>query len=168
MPVGFKHGKKHAILIFLLGLYAMLADLPVSPTDNVSFRKTGFDEFQPDIAYYIGEQAEVIPDDTRIVDLDQYPLPSLVIEVADTTLNDDLGEKRLQYEELGIAEYWVWDVQAGRIFAFAIGPDRSSRHIRTSCAVPGLDLDLFEAALERSRTDGQSAAGKWLMAQCSQ
>ena len=42
------------------------------------------------------------------------PLASLalVIEVADTTLRNDLGRKRQIYAREGIAEYWVVDVRA--------------------------------------------------------
>ena len=47
--------------------------------------------------------------DTNIVNLDRYPAPDLVVEIAKTTLLDDLGTKRSLYEELGVAEYWVVD-----------------------------------------------------------
>lgn len=35
----------------------------------------------------------------------------LIVEVADTTLSDDLGEKREDYATAGLAEYWVEDVK---------------------------------------------------------
>ncbi len=35
----------------------------------------------------------------------------LVVEVADTTLDDDMGEKREDYARAGLAEYWVADVR---------------------------------------------------------
>lgn len=165
MPVGSDHAREHAILMFILGLYAMLKSINLEPRDNCTFRKVRTAEFQPDIAYYVGEHANQIPQGTRIVDLDQYPLPDLVIEVADTTLSDDIGEKRLQYEELGIAEYWVWNIQTGKMIAFAIGTDCGSRRIRVSAVLPGLDLDLVEMAMHRSRESDQSAVGQWLMQQ---
>ena len=44
------------------------------------------------------------------------PIPKeavrLVIEVADASLADDLGQKLVDYAEAGLAEYWVADVQA--------------------------------------------------------
>jgi Uma2 family endonuclease len=100
-----------------------------------------------------------------VIDLDQYPLPNLVIEVSDPSLADDLGEKRLQYEDLGIAEYWVIQVRAMQILAFAIAPDRSIRRIRASQALPGLNLEILEQALQRSRQENQSATTAWLMEQ---
>lgn len=52
---------------------------------------------------------------------DRHPAPAdifLVIEVADTTLDFDLGAKRALYAATGIAEYWVIDVQSKRITRF--------------------------------------------------
>jgi len=43
----------------------------------------------------------------------------LVVEVADSTLEDDLGEKRDEYAEAGLPEYWVADVKGGRIVRHA-------------------------------------------------
>ena len=47
------------------------------------------------------------------------PIPGdavkLVIEVADASLADDLGEKLEDYASAGVAEYWVADVQARQV-----------------------------------------------------
>jgi Uma2 family endonuclease len=48
-----------------------------------------------------------------------HPQPSeifLLIEVADTSLAFDLGAKALAYARSGIAEYWVLDVQARKLY----------------------------------------------------
>lgn len=168
MPVGSDHAKEHLTLIMVIALFGIVHNLALDGRDNCTFRKVGCEEFQPDIAYYVGTHANQIPQGTRIVDLDLHPLPDLVIEVADTTIQADIGEKRLQYEELGISEYWVWNVQAGTILAFAIGQDSSSRRIRVSEALPELDLELIEAAMRRSWESNQSAVGQWLMQQWQQ
>jgi Uma2 family endonuclease len=165
MPVGSDHAQEHGTLIFVIGLCAMLQNLSLVSKDNCTFRKTGYDEFQPDIAYYVGDHLNLIPKGIRIVDLDRYPLPDLVIEVADTTLEDDLGSKRLQYEELGIKEYWVWNVKAEELIAFSIGSNCDSRRIRCSEVLTGLDLGLIETAMRRSWESDQSAIGRWLMEQ---
>ena len=39
------------------------------------------------------------------MDVNLYGAPTLTIEVASTTLSDDLGQKRLLYERLGVQEY---------------------------------------------------------------
>jgi Uma2 family endonuclease len=39
----------------------------------------------------------------------------LIIEVSDSTLSEDLGDKLAEYAAAGLPEYWVADVQNGRI-----------------------------------------------------
>lgn len=43
----------------------------------------------------------------------------LIVEVSDSTLTDDLGDKLAEYATAGLAEYWVADVKNGRIFRHA-------------------------------------------------
>ena len=43
----------------------------------------------------------------------------LIIEVADTTVADDLGPKRDLYAEAGLPEYWVVDMTSGAILLHA-------------------------------------------------
>ena len=165
MSTGSDHAKVHTIIIMAVGLFAAMQGIPINGHDGCSYRKTGKNEFQPDASYYIGDNADAIAWGTRIIDLDQYPLPDLVIEISDTTFNDDLGTKRLQYEELGIKEYWIVNVQTMKIYAFAIAPDGSSHHIRQSLVLSGLKLEILEQALERSRQANQSTVTAWLMQQ---
>jgi len=165
MSTGSDHSNDHALIIFAIAFFAASQHLPMTAKDGCSYRKTGCDEFQPDASYYIGDNADAIPWGTRVIDLDQYPLPNLVIEISDTSLKDDLGEKRLQYEDLGIPEYWSVNVQAMQILAFTIAPDRSIRRIRESQGLPGLKLEILEQALQRSRQENQSVTTAWLMEQ---
>jgi Uma2 family endonuclease len=167
MSTGSDHSNDHALIMFAITFFAAQQRIPMTGKDGCSYRKSGSDEFQPDASYYIGEIANVIPWGTRVIDLNQYPLPNLVIEISDTTLADDLGAKRLQYEDLGIPEYWIVNVQAMQILAFAIAPDQSSRRLRESQVLPGLRLEVLEQALERSRQENQSTTTAWLMEQFS-
>jgi Uma2 family endonuclease len=165
MSTGSDHSNDHALILFAISFFAAHHQLPMTAKDGCSYRQVGVDEFQPDVSYYIGDNADVIPWGTRVIDLAHYPLPDLVIEVSDTSLADDLGAKRFQYEGLGIAEYWIVDVQAARILAFEIAPDGAIRHIRVSRVLPGLPLDILEQALQRSRQENQSVTTAWLMEQ---
>ncbi len=79
-------------------------------------------------------------------------------------LADDVGEKRLQYEELGIPEYWIVNVQIGQILGFAVASDCSQR-IRESQVLPGLKLEILQQALQRSRRENQSLITAWFMEQ---
>ena len=165
ISTGSDHAKVHMTVIMSVGLFASIQGIPLNGHDCCSYRQSGKTEFQPDVSYYIGDNADAIAWGTRIIDLEQYPLPDLVIEISDTTFNDDLGTKRLQYEELGIKEYWIVNVQTMKIYAFAIAPDGSSHHLRQSLVLSGLKLEILEQALERSRQENQSTVTAWLMQQ---
>lgn len=165
MSTGSDHSNDHALIMVALSFFAAQNRIPMTAKDGCSYRKAGFDEFQPDASYYIGDNADVIPWGTRVIDLERYPLPNLVIEISDTSLADDLGQKRLQYEDLGILEYWIVNVQTTQILAFTIASDGAIRHIRASQALPGLKLEILEQALQRSRQENQSATMAWLMEQ---
>ena len=163
-PIGNDHASDHAILIFAVSLYATLKNLTFNAKDNCSFRKSGYREVQLDISYYFAEKANLIPYGTSIIDLNQYPPPDLVIEISKSTLNDDLGNKRLLYEELGVSEYWSVQVDAPQIFAFEI-IDRGSKRIDISKVLPNLKLAVLESALQQARTRDQSQVGLWLISQ---
>lgn len=163
-PVGSDHSKDHTINIVAVSLYASIKGIPCTGHDNCTYRKTGKQEAQPDVSFYIGTNANVIPWGTSVIDLDSYPPPNLVIEIANTSLADDRGEKRLLYEELEVDEYWIVDVQNVRIIAFAI-QNQGSRRISQSQVFPGLNISLLEEALQRTRQINQSQVVAWLLNQ---
>jgi Uma2 family endonuclease len=165
MSTGADHSRDHAIILFAISFFVAQFGIMANGHDACSYRKLGLDEFQPDISYYVGQTAGAIPWGTRVVNLEDYPVPSLVIEISDTSLADDLGTKRLQYEELGIPEYWIVNVQTMRIVGFAIAADGSTRRIQESVVLSGLRLGILEQALERSRQENQSTTTAWLMQQ---
>lgn len=162
-PLGHDHSRDHAIIIFAINLFATLKSIPLNGLDNCNYRKAGIQGCQPDVSYYIGEHAQVIPWGTSTSNLDCYPPPDLIIEVADTSLADDIGQKRLLYEDLKIAEYWVIDVQNTKIVAFAIA-NSGSRRITQSQVLPGLAIAFLAEALQRSRQMDQAQVGAWLLA----
>jgi Uma2 family endonuclease len=165
MSTGADHSKDHAIIIFAINLFATLRGLPINAHDGCSYRKVGIQEFQPDASYYVGENVDAISWGTRVVDLNQHPVPDLVVEISNTSLGDDKGEKRIQYETIGISEYWIVDVQNLQVIAWAIAPDQCSRLIAVSQVLTGLELAIIAEALRRSRTDNQAMVGAWLMEQ---
>lgn len=164
LAVGFDHGRDHGTISFGVYLFSVLKGIPLTVLDNCSFRKTGKREFQPDLSYYIGERAKLIPNGTNIVDLDRYAPPDLVIEIGKTTIVDDRTVKRTLYEEAGVAEYWAVDVEQMSIYAFEM-IERGSRRIDQSKVLPALEMSLLEQALQQSREQDQSQVGNWLMTQ---
>jgi len=166
-PVGNDHSRDHTVIITAVSLFAAIKGIPMNGNDNCTYHKTGYQAAQPDVSYYIGDNANAIPYGTSIVNLDIYPPPTLVIEVANTSLADDQGEKRLLYEDLGVGEYWILDVQNVRIIAFAIA-DGGSKRITQSQVLPGLDVSLLNEAFHMTRQTDQSQVIAWLLTRFQQ
>ncbi len=86
------------------------------------------------------------PDGLGFVPLASVPL---VIEVSDTTLDDDLGRKLRRYAAGGVPEYWVADVNARMIHqmwmpegeAYARKKETPFGERLTSVAVRGLTIE---------------------------
>jgi Uma2 family endonuclease len=63
-----------------------------------------------------------------------HPLPEdvyLIIEVSDSTLSDDLGDKLRDYAKAGIPEYWVYDVKA-KVFKVHLEPSNGDYNRRVT------------------------------------
>ncbi len=161
-PIGNEHSQDHSIINHAVYLYATLQSIPLTGKDNCSYRQAGLREFQPDLSYYLKDNANAVPWGVGIVNLDEYPAPDLVIEVSNTSLSDDLGRKRLLYEDLQVAEYWVIDIQNIKVIAFAI-ENSGSKRIAESQVLTGLKLDILTEALQRSRNNNHTEVGRWLM-----
>ncbi len=163
-PLGNKHGRDHAVIMLAVNLFVIFRSIDFNAIDNCTYRKIGLKEAQPDASYYLGKNADLVPFETSIIDLEKYPPPDLVIEVANSSLSDDKGEKRILYENMGVGEYWIVDVQNVEVIAFAVA-DGGSKQIRESQVLPGLKISLLNEALQRSRNVNQRLVGSWLMAQ---
>lgn len=163
-PLGNPHSRDHLIIIHAVCLFAGLNQIDFDGHDNCTYRKIDCAEAQPDVSLYLGANAETVPWEATIIDLDTYSPPDLVIEVAYSSLADDKGEKRLLYESLGVPEYWIIDVQNVQVIAFAI-QNRGSRRIDSSQVLPGLEIALLEEALQRSRQMNHGKVSAWLLSQ---
>jgi Uma2 family endonuclease len=164
MPTGADHASDNGLIYLAVTLFCMIKGIPIQGLIGCSYRKFEIRECQPDISFYIGDRANLAPVGKSVVNLDEQAIPNLVIEISNTTLEDDLGAKRLLYEEMGVAEYWVVDVQKSQIYAFTM-IDRGSKRIDTSLVLPGLSIATITEALNLSKEQDQSQIGKWLMSQ---
>jgi Uma2 family endonuclease len=166
-PLGPRHGRQSSIISKAVSLFATIKNVRIVEFANTSFRKAGICEFQPDLAFYIGSGLKIPPMTDDPVDLYKYDPPNLVIEIGSSTITDDLGRKRLLYEESGIQEYWVDDVKVGEVVAFAIADGKSGR-IQESQVLPGLAIALVEEALTHSNTEDDRKINLWLLQTFSQ
>ena len=162
--LGNPHSRDHLIVIHAVCLFASTRNTDFDGHDNCTYRKTGCAEAQPDVSFYLGANAEIVPWEVTIIDLDTYSPPDLVIEVAYSSLADDKGEKRLLYESLGVREYWIIDVQNVQVIAFEI-QNRGSRRIDESQVLPGLEMAVLEEAFRRSRQMNHGKVSAWLLSQ---
>lgn len=161
-PLGASHGRDNAVVARLISLFATLKNIPIVEFTNTSYRQAEISECQPDSSFYLGEVAKLPPRNNSPIDLSKYDLPTLVVEIAATTLSDDLGQKRLLYEQLGVREYWVVDTNSSDVIAFEI-MDGGSREVQVSNVLPGLEISLVETALERSKTVNDGEINRWLI-----
>lgn len=166
MTTGSAHAQDNGLLATTISFYGAIKNFSFVLLVNGSFRKSGERECQPDLAYYIGENIQRPTKNNQAVDVEVWGAPTLAIEISSTTLSDDLGNKRLLYERLGVREYWVVNVQEAKIIAFEVA-NGGSRQIQTSLVLPGLPMSLIEEALQRSRTDDDGSVSRWLMQQFS-
>ncbi len=164
MSIGSAHGRDNSTLAAVVTLYGMLKNIPYVSFTNSSFCQVELRECQPDLAYYVGDGIQEMPRNNQSIDVNTVGAPTLAIEIASTSLSDDLGNKRLLYERLGLKEYWVVDVKTATIIAFEVA-NQGSRQIQVSQVLPGLPMSLIEEALRRSQKEDDSAVSRWLMQQ---
>lgn len=161
-PIGSSHGQDNPVISRVVSLYATAKNLRVKEIGNGSFRKSGLQECQPDIAFYIGSEFKFPARSNAPIDVEEFGVPALVIEISATSLADDLGRKRLLYERLGVQEYWVVNVNEGAVVAFEM-KDGWSHQIHDSQVLLGLAIATLEEALQRSQTEDDGAINRWLL-----
>jgi Uma2 family endonuclease len=166
-PIGSSHSQDNGTVYNVVSLYTTVKNIRIKGLVNCSFRRLGIREFQPDLAFYIGSEFRFPPRTNSPINLSEFDPPTLVIEFGATSLNDDLGRKRLIYERAGIQEYWVVDVNAADVIAFEISQGRSGE-IQESRVLPGLAIALVEEALKRSETQDDGEINRWLLQTFSQ
>lgn len=162
MGVGPDHALVNTILILAIHLYCALNHIPLKGLTNCTYRQGKQKEVQPDISYYIADRVSLAPQGNTIADLKEIAPPDLVIEIAGSSLSDDLGQKRLLYEEIGIREYWVIDLRNRLFYAFRI-VEKGSFRISESQVIPSLKISLLAEALFTKSTIDQCEIGNWLL-----
>ena len=166
-PIGSSHSQDNNIAAIVVNLYASVRQIRIKGLVNCSFRRAGIREFQPDLAFYIGAEFRFPPRSNSPINLEEFPPPTLVIELGATSFSDDIGRKRLIYERAGVREYWVVDANAVDIIAFEISQE-SSGEIQGSRVLPGLETALVKEALQRSLTQDDGEINRWLLQRFSQ
>ena len=148
-PVSFGgHGEQHFALATWLGVY--MASTPgVRGGDNSTVRLDDDNEPQPDLCLLI----DPARGGNARIDADDYisGAPELLVEIARTSVQRDLGPRLTAYQRNGDREYLVWRVEDREIDWFALrdgqfvklGADEHG--VLRSEVFPGLWLDTAAA-----------------------
>lgn len=167
MGEGLNHAKFNNLLTMLLFAWKQLhPDQSLTSLGGCQLEKEGEKACAPDMVIYLNKcTPDWVSGQRRYLNLDQVPVPNLVGEIADTTLADDLDEKKKLYASLGIPEYWVIDVKGERIFAFALQDSGVYGSITNSIVLEGLSMALIEQTIARLGTEANTDAAIWFLQQ---
>lgn len=164
---GINHSRFGDLFVMILGFWAAkFPNLKLSTFGGCQIEQKGKRAVAPDLVLYVGDDAPTWEiGQPRFIDLDKWRSPDLVGEIADTTLAIDLDAKKRMYAELGIAEYWVIDVKAYRVFAFRLDEDGAYQQCEISEVLPNLAIALLEQTLEQLVTKTNTEAAIWFSQQ---
>ena len=145
-----QHGEPHTLLAGWAFTYGVThPEVRIATDTTVRFDERN--EVQPDLFLFNPARADAIRDDGYF-----HGPPDLVVEVAASSAAYDLHAKKAVYEQFGVPEYVVWDVEGGRVLWFVLESGAYSEltpaknGIFESRQFPGLRLDT-KALLEGDR-----------------
>ncbi|MFB2882233.1 Uma2 family endonuclease [Floridanema aerugineum] len=119
----------------------------------------------PDRVLYVGKDfPQWQRGEPRKINLDKWRTPDLVCEIADTTLANDLDEKKRLYAALKIPEYWVVDIQGARVLAFRLQDNGKYQECEFSGIMEGLPISLLSETL-KMLVQGNGMAAMWFAQQ---
>jgi len=166
---GILHSEVRELLSAILVMWLMRhPEIKSKILGSCLMEKTGKQAAAPDISIYLGENLPKYQvGESRIIDLERQRSPDLVIEIADTTLDSDLDQKKHLYAELGIPEYCVIDAQGGQVFIFILSNQEYYRS-EVSKLISGFTAQLLSEAVNQMRVGSNISAASWFNQQFSQ
>ncbi len=156
---GINHSRFNKLLTMLLFTwFSRQANVKFELLGGCVIEKPTLQAAAPDEAVYIGGNSPRWKEgEPRRVNLEQWRVPDLVVEISDTTLAIDLDEKKQLYLALEIPEYWVVDVRGRQVFAFRLINDKYQQ-CSESVALTGLPIELLERTLAQMDNENGNAA----------
>ena len=148
---GINHARFNKLFTLILGFwFARLENVKFELIGGCVLEKPNYQGAAPDEVVYIGGNApRYQAGEPRRVNLNQWRVPDLAVEIADTTLASDLDEKKQLYLTLEIPEYWVVDVRGKRVLAFRLVDGQYQQCIE-SIALVGLPIELLDQRMRNS------------------
>jgi Uma2 family endonuclease len=156
---GINHARFNKLLTMILySWFLRLEDVKFDLLGGCVIEKPPHQGAAADEVLYIGGNSpKYQPGGSRRVNLTEWRVPDLAVEIADTTLSSDLDEKKQLYLKLEIPEYWVVDVRGKKVLAFRL-MDGKYQECTESIALVGLPIELLDQTLERMDDDNGSVA----------
>jgi Uma2 family endonuclease len=163
---GVLHSEVRELLGLILGLWLMQhPEIKSKILGSCLMEKVGQQAAAPDILVYLRENLpQYQKGESRRINLDQQRSPDLVIEVADTTLDSDLDQKKHLYAALGIPEYWVIDAQGSQVFIFILSNQEYYRN-EVSQLISGFTEQLLSEAIDQMKLGSNISAASWFSQQ---
>ncbi|WP_247217100.1 Uma2 family endonuclease [Synechococcus sp. C9] len=163
---GILHSEVRELLGLILGLWLMQhPEIKSKILGSCLMEKVGQQAAAPDILVYLGENLpQYQKGESRRINLEQQRSPDLVIEVADTTLDSDLDQKKHLYAALGISEYWVIDAQGSQVFIFILSNQEYYRN-EVSQLISGFTEQLLSEAIDQMKLGSNISAASWFSQQ---
>jgi Uma2 family endonuclease len=156
---GINHARFNKLFTMIFCLwFARLGDVKFDLLGGCVLEKPPHQGAAPDEVVYIGDNSpQYEPGGSRRVNLTQWRVPDLIVEIADTTLSTDLDRKKQLYLALEIPEYWVVNVRGKQVLAFRL-VDGKYQECTESIALLGLPIELLEQTLaQMDRNNGNAA-----------
>ncbi len=162
---GINHSRFNKLLTMILFIwFSRQTDVKFDLLGGCTIEKPATQGAAPDEVVYIGGNSpRWQPGQPRQVNLAEWRVPDLVVEISDTTLATDLDEKKQLYLALSIPEYWVIDVRGRQVMAFRL-TEGLYEQCSESVALKGLPIELLEQTLAQMDDDNGNAA-LWFAAQ---
>lgn len=161
---GINHARFNKLFTMIFCLwFAKQGDVKFDLLGGCVLEKPQTQGAAPDEVVYIGDNSPQYEGGSCRVNLSQWRVPDLVVEIADTTLASDLDRKKQLYLSLEIPEYWVVDVRGKQVLAFRLVDDKY-QECSESTALAGLPIQLLEETLmQMDNANGNAAL--WFAAQ---
>jgi len=158
------HEKPKEFILVLARVLAEETDTTLETLGSTTYRRRKkLKGAEPDTSFYVRNAAHMIGRQT--LDLEVDPPPDVVVEI-DTT-NESLSKFSI-YAALGVPELWLYD---GNKMLFHQLTEQHYTEIPRSLSFPLLAAEVLTGFLERSQTEGQTAAlrafRQWARAQAS-
>jgi len=139
------------LILRIADAYSLITGCELESLGSTTFNPGTFDQgAEPDTCFYVQNAARIIG--KRKIDLSIDPAPDVAVEI---DISSDSTNKLMIYQSLGVPEVWIYNERRLRIYHLT---DQGYLEAPNSMAFPLLTAGTLTEALEKSKTEGQSAA----------